>query len=132
VDALLVLAARGQLDAGRLGTDIGELVQRGALKRSRLAESIRTAAATGAYATVWSVLRDLLPALLADLAADGTSGGAVRGLGELLVLAADCAERSGARGDLAHLAGIAGRRGSSKVVTQARRLRTALTQEAAA
>ncbi|WP_392970057.1 DUF6493 family protein [Streptomyces sp. LN245] len=61
VDALLVLAARGQLDAGRLGSDIGELVRRGALKKSRLAESIRTAAATGAYATVWSVLLGLLP-----------------------------------------------------------------------
>ncbi|MGW7610687.1 DUF7824 domain-containing protein [Streptomyces sp. NPDC054766] len=132
VDALLVLAARGQLDAGRLGADIGELVRRGALKQSRLAESIRTAAATGAYATVWSVLRDLLPVLLADLTADGAGGGPVRGLGELLAVAADCAERSGARGDLAHLAGTAERRGSSKVVTQARRLRTALTQEAAA
>ncbi|MFJ6833997.1 DUF6493 family protein [Streptomyces sp. NPDC091209] len=132
VDALLVLAAQGHLDGARLGTDIGELVCRGALKQSRLAESIRTAAATGAYATVWSVLRHLLPALLADLAADGSSGGPVRGLGELLAVAADCAERSGARGDLAHLAGTAGRRGSSKVVTQARRLRTALTQEAAA
>ncbi|MET9407863.1 DUF6493 family protein [Streptomyces sp. NPDC002935] len=132
VDALLVLAARGQLDAGRLGADVGELVRRGAVKPSRLAESIRTAAATGAYATVWSVLRDLLPALLADLAAEGASGGPVRGLGELLTVAADCAERSGARGDLAHLAGTAGRRGSSKVVVQARRLRLALTQEAAA
>ncbi|WP_405917690.1 DUF6493 family protein [Streptomyces sp. NBC_00728] len=132
VDALLILAARGQLDAGRLGTDVGELVCRGAVKPSRLAESIRMAAATGAYATVWSVLRDLLPALLAGLATDGAGGGPVRGLGELLAVAADCAERSGARGDLAHLAGTAGRRGSSKVVTQARRLRTALTQEAAA
>ncbi|WP_328454884.1 DUF6493 family protein [Streptomyces sp. NBC_00386] len=132
VDALLVLAARGQLDAGRLGSDIGELVRRGALKKSRLAESIRTAAATGAYATVWSVLLGLLPALLADLTADGAGGGAVRGLGELLAIAADCAERSGARGDLAHLAGTAERHGSSKIVTQARRLRTALTREAVA
>ncbi|MGW2784072.1 DUF7824 domain-containing protein [Streptomyces populi] len=131
VDALLVLAARGQLDAGRLGADIGELVRRGALKKSRLTEAIRTAAATGAYATAWSVLRGLLPGLLADLGSDGAGGGAVRGLGELLAVAADCAERSGARGDLAHLAGTAERHGSSKVVTQARRLRTALTREAA-
>ncbi|MFE4699226.1 DUF6493 family protein [Streptomyces sp. NPDC056738] len=129
VDALLILAARGQLDAGRLGADLGELVRRGALKKSRLAESIRTAAATGAYATVWSVLDGLLPVLLADLTADGAGGGAVRGLGELLAVAADCAERSGARGDLAHLADTAGRQGSSKVVAQARRLRTALTRE---
>ncbi|MFH8392229.1 DUF6493 family protein [Streptomyces sp. NPDC018036] len=136
VDALLVLAARGQLDAGRLGADIGELVGRGALKKSRLAESIRTAAATGAYATVWSVLRGLLPDLLAGLAADGagggSGGGAVRGLGELLAVAADCAERSGAHGDLPHLPETAERHGSSRVVTQARRLRTALTREAAA
>ncbi|MFF3615821.1 DUF6493 family protein [Streptomyces sp. NPDC002580] len=132
VDALLVLAARGQLDAGRLGADLGELVCRGAVKPSRLADSIHAAAATGAYATVWSVLRDLLPALLTDLAAEGSDGGPIRGLGELLTVAADCAERSGARGDLAHLAGAAGRRGSSKVVVQARRLRLALTQEAAA
>jgi hypothetical protein len=132
VDALLVLAARGQLDAGRLGADLGDLARRGAVKPSRLADSMRTAAATGAYATVWSVLRGLLPALLTDLAVDGPGGGPIRGLGELLTVAADCAERSGARGDLAHLAGAAGRRGSSKVVAQARRLRLALTQEAAA
>ncbi|MGQ4380885.1 DUF6493 family protein [Streptomyces sp. SAS_267] len=133
VDALLVLAARGQLDAGRLGSDMGQLVRRGALKKSRLAESIRTAASTGAYATVWSVLLGLLPALLTGLAADRAGGGgAVRGLGELLAIGADCAERSGARGDLAHLAGTAERQGSSKVVIQARRLRTALTREAVA
>ncbi|MEW2168113.1 DUF6493 family protein [Streptomyces sp. NPDC007084] len=132
VDALLVLAARGQLDAGRLGADLGELVDLDAVKPSRLADSIRTAAATGAYATVWSVLRALLPTLLAGLSAEGPGAGAVRGLGDLLAVAADCAERSGARGDLDHLSRAAERRGSSRVVAQARRLRTALTQEAAA
>ncbi|GAA4053916.1 hypothetical protein GCM10022233_26630 [Streptomyces shaanxiensis] len=45
VDALLVLAARGQLDAARLGADLGQLVWRGAVKPSRLVESARTAAA---------------------------------------------------------------------------------------
>jgi len=132
VDALLVLAARGQLDAGRLGADLGQLVRRGAVKPLRLAESIRTAAATGAYGTVWSVLRDALPILLADLSTGASNGTPARGLGDLLAVAADCAERSGARGDLAHLAGAAGKRGSSKVVTQARRLRTTLTHGIAA
>ncbi|GGN52287.1 hypothetical protein GCM10011579_009130 [Streptomyces albiflavescens] len=132
VDALLVLAARGQLDAGRLGGDLGQLVRRGAVKPLRLAESIRTAAATGAYATVWSVLRETLPILLADLSTDATIGTPARGLGDLLAVAADCAERTGARGDVAHLAQAAGRRGSSKLVTQARRLRTALSQGVAA
>ncbi|MFD8418371.1 DUF6493 family protein [Streptomyces sp. NPDC059466] len=132
VDALLVLAARGRLDADRLGADLGQLVRRGAVKPARLAEAIRTAAGTGAHATVWSVLRSALPLLLADLAGAGAGGAPSRGLGDLLSVAAESAERSGARGDLVHLAQTADRRGSSKVVTQARRLRTALTQGAGA
>ncbi|MFK0104553.1 DUF6493 family protein [Streptomyces sp. NPDC091217] len=133
VDALLVLAARGQLDAERLGADLGQLVQRGAVKPSRLAESARTAVATGANTTIWEMLRHTLPVLLADLATAGTgTSGSVRGLGELLSIAAECAERSGARGDIPHLAQAAARRGSSRLVVQARRLRAALAEEAAA
>ncbi|RPE45648.1 hypothetical protein EDD90_8938 [Streptomyces sp. Ag109_O5-1] len=133
VDALLVLAARGQLDAARLGADLGQLVQRGAVKPSRLAESARTAVATGANTTIWEMLRHTLPVLLADLATAGTgSSGSVRGLGELLSIAAECAERSGARGDMPHLAQAAARRGSSRLVVQARRLLAALAEEAAA
>ncbi|MGW3446104.1 DUF7825 domain-containing protein [Streptomyces sp. NPDC001076] len=133
VDALLVLAAREQLDAERLGADLGQLVRRGAVKPLRLAESARTAAATGANATIWEMLRNTLPVLLADLATGGTAGasGATRGLGELLSVAADCAERSGARGELPHLSGAAARRGSSRLVVQARRLRDALAVAAA-
>ncbi|MFI1291898.1 DUF6493 family protein [Streptomyces sp. NPDC020792] len=131
VDALLVLAARGQLDAARLGADLGELVRHGAVKPIRLAESLRTAASTGAYATVWGLLGHALPPLLSDLAADGPAG-PVRGLGDLLAVAAECAERSGARGDLPHLARAADRRGSSRLVVEARRLRGALATEVAA
>jgi hypothetical protein len=136
VDALLVLAARGQLDADRLGADLGQLVRRGAVKPTRLAESARTAAATGAEATVWRVLRHALPVLLADLTTGGTPAtgptAAARGLGELLGVAAECVERSGARGELPHLAGVSDRRGASRLVSQARRLRDALNNEAAA
>ncbi|MER6084366.1 DUF6493 family protein [Streptomyces sp. NPDC001833] len=134
VDALLVLAARGQLDTERLGGDLGQLVRRGAVKPLRLAESARTAAATGANATIWEMLRHTLPVLLADLATGGTAGApvAARGLGELLSVAADCAERSGSRGELPHLSGAAARRGSSRLVVQARRLRDALAVTAAA
>ncbi|MFF4760961.1 DUF6493 family protein [Streptomyces sp. NPDC001292] len=131
VDALLVLAARGQLDVSRLGTDLGQLVRQGAVKPLRLAESLRTAAATGAYATVWGLLGHALPPLLCDLAADEPAG-AVRGLGDLLAVAAECAERSGARGDLQHLAQAADRRGSSRLVAEARRLRGTLAPEVAA
>lgn len=134
VDALLVLAAREQLDVSLLGADLGQLVRRGAVKPLRLAESVRAAAATGANATIWGLLRDTLPVLLADLATGGPDGQAakVRGLGELLAVAAECAERSGARGELPHLARAADRRGSSRLVTQARRLHSALVLEVAA
>ncbi|MFF3877744.1 DUF6493 family protein [Streptomyces sp. NPDC001978] len=137
VDALLVLAARGQLDTARLGADLGQLVRRGAVKPLRLAESARTAAATGANATIWEMLRHALPVLLADLATAGPAGSAgrsvpARGLGDLLAVAAECAERSGARGELPHLSQTAGRRGSSRLVSQARRLHDALAEQTAA
>lgn len=131
VDALLVLAAQGQLDADRLGADLGQLVQCGAVKPSRLVESVRTAAATGANATVWGVLRRTLPILLADLASDGAVAPA-RGLADLLAVAAECAERTGAREELPHLAPTAERRGSSRLVAQARRLHSALAEGVAA
>ncbi|WP_329341700.1 DUF6493 family protein [Streptomyces sp. NBC_00663] len=134
VDALLVLAARGQLDAALLGTDLGKLVREGAVKPLRLADSLRTAATTGANATIWGMLCHTLPLLLGDLATGGPDGHAAksRGLGELLAVAAECAERSGARGELPHLAAAASRSGSSRLVTQARRLQGALVEEAAA
>ncbi|MGW5282297.1 DUF7824 domain-containing protein [Streptomyces collinus] len=134
VDALLVLAARGELDAARLGADLGELVGRGAVKPQRLADSARTAAATGANATMWEMLRHVLPVPLAGLTGARPEAAAVaaRGLGDLLAVAAECAERSGAKGEVAHLAGTAARRGSSRLVTQARRLRDALAEEVAA
>ncbi|MHB9857165.1 DUF7824 domain-containing protein [Streptomyces sp. YIM S03343] len=129
VDALLTLTARGQLDPVRLGTDLRQLVRTGAVKPLRLAESARTAAATGAYATVWEVLRHTLPALMAGL----TAGAApARGLGDLLGVAAECVERSGAGGELPYLTETAGRRGSSQLLSQARRLRGALAMTAAA
>ena len=131
VDALLVLAARGQLDPARLGVDLGELVRSGAVKPSRLAESVRTGAATGANATIWGILRHTLAALLADLDGDAKPAHA-RALGDLLTVAAECAERSGARGELPYLAQTVARGGSSRLVTQARRLRSALVEEVAA
>ncbi|MEV0411477.1 DUF6493 family protein [Streptomyces sp. NPDC050448] len=120
VDALLLLAARGELDAPRAGRDLAELLGLGTVKPSRLAEAARTAAATGAYATTWAVLAEALAPLLA-------AATAARGTGELLAVAADCVERCGARGPVpAGLAEAAARTGSSQLVTQARRLRAAL------
>ncbi|MFG3498995.1 DUF6493 family protein [Streptomyces sp. NPDC047928] len=125
VDALLVLAARGQLDAARLGADLAELVAVGTVKPNRLADSLRTAAATGAYDTIASVLGAALPGLL-------EGGEPARGLGEILAVAAECVERCGRFGDGADggaapwLEAAANRRGGSQVVVQARRLAKAL------
>ncbi|MEU9860297.1 DUF6493 family protein [Streptomyces sp. NPDC047971] len=119
VDTLLVLAARGDLDVRGLGERLSELVGDGTVKVNRLADSARTSAATGAYATTWAVLASALPGLLA-------AQKPVRGLGELLAVAADCVERCGARAEVAGLDAVAERGGSSQVVAQARRLRKAL------
>ena len=118
VDALLVLAARGDLDGALLGGELAELVRVGAVKTNRLAEALRGAADTGAYGTVWSVLAGALPGLLA--------GEPPRGSGELLAVAADCARRGGARGAIAEVSALAGRAGSSRAVKEARVLREVL------
>ncbi|MEU2827509.1 DUF6493 family protein [Streptomyces lavendulae] len=122
VDALLTLAARGELDGVRLGTDLAELLGLGTVKSNRLADSLRTAAATGAHATTWAVLASALPALLT-----GTGTGTGVGTGELLALAADCVEQSGAASpEPAGLAAAAAGTGRSRLVTQSARLREAL------
>ncbi|MFI6873333.1 DUF6493 family protein [Streptomyces sp. NPDC050400] len=122
VDALLILAGRGQLDAELLGAATARAWALGGLKTTRIADSLGTAASTGAYATVLAVLRGLLPVLLASK----ESPAGLRGLGDLLGIAADCAERTGAQGRISGVAEVAARKGSSRLVTQARRLHTAL------
>ncbi|WP_244291131.1 DUF6493 family protein [Streptomyces subrutilus] len=120
VDALLALAARGELDAVRLGCDLGEQLTLGTVKPNRLADSLRTAAATGACTTIWSVLAAALPALLTGTADP-------RGTGDLLEMAADCVEESAAASPHpAGLAAVAARGGRSRLVTQAVRLAKAL------
>ncbi|MFF5972995.1 DUF6493 family protein [Streptomyces sp. NPDC012769] len=119
VDALLVLASRGDLDAALLAERLTPLVVEGTVKPNRLADAARTAAATGAYATVRAVLLGLLPALL-------TVEQPPRGTGELVAVAAECVERCGGSGEIPGLAETAARAGSAQLVVQARRLSAAL------
>ncbi|WP_198942321.1 DUF6493 family protein [Streptomyces sp. CB02261] len=121
VDAMLVLASRGELNARRLGAELAWLVAEGSVKPNRLADAARTAADTGAYGTVWTVLAAMLPGPL-------SAATPVRGLGEVLAVAADCVERCGARDEPAGLDALASGRGSTQLVVQARRLRNALRQ----
>jgi hypothetical protein len=118
VDALLVLAARGQLDTGLLGRQLAGMLRGKWIEANRVTASLRTAADTGAYATVWSVLEALLPHLLRDPV--------VRGTGALLALGVDCASRCAAKGEIPEVTTAAGRTGSSQVVKNARLLREML------
>ncbi|MFJ1708838.1 DUF6493 family protein [Kitasatospora sp. NPDC088346] len=117
VDALLILAARDDLDGALLGRESAELIRLGSVKPTRLAESLRAAADTGAYGTVWTVLAALLPGLLAQDPARP---------GDLLALGADCARRSGARGPIAEVTTVAGRGGASRAAREAVALRDVL------
>ncbi|MFB7471805.1 DUF6493 family protein [Kitasatospora sp. NPDC056184] len=118
VDALLVLAARGDLDGALLGRELGELVALGTVKPNRLAGALTTAADTGAHATVWSVLAAALPALLGDEV--------LRGTVDLLAVAADTARRSAARGPIPEVTATAARPGTSRLLKEARTLRDLL------
>ncbi|WP_327322077.1 hypothetical protein OG735_05935 [Streptomyces sp. NBC_01210] len=64
-------------------------VRLGTVMSNRPAESARTTAATGAYATTWSVLAAALPGLR-------TAGAPSRGSAEIRAVAADRVERCGA------------------------------------
>ncbi|MEU5822977.1 DUF6493 family protein [Streptomyces sp. NPDC047803] len=120
VDALLVLAARKRLDPGLLGGELDVLLEQDSVKPNRLADAARTAAGTGAYGTVLSVLAPVLPALLAREKAP-------RGLSDLLAVAAECAEHSGppVTGPVPGLAETAARGGTTQLVRQAIRLEAA-------
>ncbi|MEU4356092.1 DUF7824 domain-containing protein [Streptomyces virginiae] len=118
VEALLVLAARGDLDAPLLGRELAAMTALGTVKPNRLADAARCAAAAGAHATLWTVLAEVLPVLLPS----------VRGAGEILAVAASCAEQCAATGPVPDaVAAAAARRGSSALTTEARRLSAALT-----
>lgn len=118
VDAMLVLAARQQLDAGLLGRQLEALLNHGLPHADKAGGSLRAAAETGAYATVWSVLEAALPGLLRDTP--------VRGTAALLALAVECASRCAAKGEIAEVTAVAGRSASSQTVKNARLLRDAL------
>jgi hypothetical protein len=118
VDALLVLAARGQLDTGLLGRLLEKQLLDGLATANRVADSLRAAAETGAYGTVWAVLEAALPGLLRDTR--------FKGAAVFLSLAAECVSRCAAKGEIAEVIAVAERGGSSQTVTNARLLRDAL------
>jgi uncharacterized protein DUF6493 len=118
VDALLVLAARGQLDAELLGRQLETLLRARMIEANRVAAALRAAAETGAYGTVWAVIEAALPGLL--------RGTPLRDAAVFLSLAVDCVSRCGAKGEIAEVVAMAERGGSSQTAKNARLLRDAL------
>ncbi|TDQ53025.1 DUF6493 family protein [Actinorugispora endophytica] len=119
VDALLVLAARGGLDPALLGRELAEATRYGVVTPRGLAESVREAARFGASGAVWTALSAALPALL-------DRDEKAKGLPDVLAVAAESAHRCGARGPVAEVSALAARKGSTRLLKEARRLRDAL------
>ncbi|MFI0240184.1 hypothetical protein [Streptomyces sp. NPDC016845] len=119
VDALLVLAAQGELDSRLLAGQSQARLRKGLGTPDRTAAALRAAAETGAYATVRSVLEAALPPLLRDTP--------IRGAGAWLALAAECASRCGAKGAIPEVEEPAARKGSTVTVRNARHLRDVLS-----
>lgn len=122
VEALLTLCAKATLPVLDLAQAIATLVQIGELKLNRVTEALIEAARAGAYADILTVIADALPVILP---APGEK--APNGLPDLIALASEAAETTGARVEIKGLADVAARGGSSRLVREAVRLQHILT-----
>lgn len=120
VDAIVTLSARSDpWDPTALGRDVGEAVRTRGLKTTRVATTLHDAARAGAHEAVWGVLSGFLPDLL--------SGTKATGLADILALAAETAAKAGARDvPIRGLDDLADKKGASRAVTEAKRLRKVL------
>ncbi|MFG1893183.1 hypothetical protein ACGFIP_04180 [Micromonospora zamorensis] len=119
LDALLMLAAAGDLDSPGVGGQLGVLAADGQLTLTRVATPLRDAMAAGARLSVWRLLAAALPPLLAAPTPP-------RGTPDLLNLAAEAAGATGVLIEVPGLADVVARGGTSRLVTEARRLAAAL------
>ncbi|WFE52821.1 DUF6493 family protein [Micromonospora sp. WMMD1155] len=120
LDALLILAAAGELDAPGVGGRVGALAADNQVTLTRAVNPLRDAIAAGARLSVWRLLAAALPPLLAAPTAP-------RGTPDLLALATEAAGATGVHIELPGLADVAARGGTSRLVKEARRLRAAST-----
>lgn len=116
VDALLVLAARDQLDGTVLGDLLGRLLERGDLAMNRVVPGLRDTARSGAARRMWDAVATALPSLWSH-----------NRVADLVELAVELAQQVKPGGEVGGLADVAARRSSSKSVAQARRLLAALS-----
>jgi hypothetical protein len=119
VDAFLILATGAEPFAAAVGRDLGDLASRGMVKLNRAVHALTDAHRAGASPAVWDLLAAALPPLLPQ---------APRGLPDLLELATQVAGTTGAKNEIPHLAETAARKGSSRLIKEARRLQSLLTR----
>ncbi|MGW4380220.1 DUF6493 family protein [Kitasatospora sp. NPDC004531] len=112
VDAVLSLAAQGDLDADLLARETGELLRAGALSATRLAATCTELTAAGAPRLTWTLLTGVLPAVLTPHPPAGTAA--------VLTAAVECARLSGARGPIPAVTAAAASGARSKLAAEAK------------
>ncbi|MFI6538087.1 DUF6493 family protein [Nonomuraea sp. NPDC050547] len=122
LDAARTLAARGQLSAGDLGRALAKLLRHRLVPLKRITGSLGELTETGAHTEVWHALAAALPSLL-----PGPGERPHAGLGDLLGVGVRAAVLAGTRSEIAGLAEMAARKGSSLVLYEARRLHEAIS-----
>ncbi|MFE3451838.1 hypothetical protein ACFXJ8_23250 [Nonomuraea sp. NPDC059194] len=122
VSALRRLAAAGAVPSAALARRLKELVGEREASLKAVADVLELAARKGAHVQVWEVFAELVPLLLPAAGARPMAG-----LAYLVERAGLVAGWAGARGEVRGLAAVAAGRGSSRFVTEARRLHTILT-----
>lgn len=121
VDALALLAARGELDGDLVGRELAALVSADLIVLRRVVGALAELSRAGAHRAVWFIAAALIPVLL--------SRPEVRpGTPDLLALATTAADATGIRATNPVLEAVAARDGGSRLVTEARRLTRTLSR----
>ncbi|GLX97102.1 DUF6493 family protein [Herbidospora sp. NBRC 101105] len=115
VEAITILAVRGELAAADFGWALAQSVRSGAVTLKRATPALEELVFSGAHRETWAILAEALPPLL------GRSGGRpVHGMADLLGVAVKAAVLAGARGEVPGLAEAAARKATSRVTDMAR------------
>nr|SBO95962.1 secreted protein [Nonomuraea gerenzanensis] len=116
-DAFLTLAAHGETPAQALAEAVTSLVTADLVKLNRVVSVLDDATQAGAHEAVWAVVSGVLAGLLPR---EGERPRA--GVADLLAAGARAARIAGVRARLPEVAAVAGRKGSSRLTQEARRL----------
>ncbi|HEV8650112.1 MAG TPA: hypothetical protein VG276_12060 [Actinomycetes bacterium] len=123
VDAALILAGRRQLDGSALGSELGALTALGALPLNGVTPALRDIARSGASALVWAIVAAALPPMLPPAVQRPP-----RRLPDLVALGTEVAGAADGHAAIPGLTAVTGRRGSSRLVAESRRLERVLAR----